>query len=91
MSIKSFTFDKYFEEIYFYRMSEDLEEFLSVQEVAEKLKLTRIRVNQLIDEGKLPAKKIGRSYVIKASDLQLVENRNKAGRPPKVKVIKEQR
>ncbi len=67
-------------------MNEDLEGILSVQEVADKLDLTRVRVNQLIDEGKLPAKKIGRSYVIKASDLHLVEKRNKAGRPPKVKV-----
>jgi excisionase family DNA binding protein len=66
-------------------MSEDLGEILSVQEVADRLKLTRVRVNQLIDEGKLPAKKVGRSYVIKASDLHLVEKRNKAGRPPNVK------
>lgn len=66
-------------------MSEDSEEILSVQETADKLGLSRIRVNQLIDEGKLPAKKVGRSYVIKASDLRLVENRQKAGRPPKVK------
>lgn len=66
-------------------MSADSEEILSVQEVADRLDLTRVRVNQLIDEGKLPAKKVGRAYVIKASDLHLVEKRNKAGRPPKVK------
>jgi excisionase family DNA binding protein len=64
-------------------MSEDSEEILSVQEVADKLDLTRVRVNQLIDEGKLPARKVGRSYVIRLSDLHLVEKRNKAGRPPK--------
>lgn len=66
-------------------MNEDLEGILSVQEVADKLKLTRVRVNQLIDEGKLPAKKVGRSYIIKTSDLHLVEKRKKAGRPQKVK------
>jgi excisionase family DNA binding protein len=65
-------------------MSEDSEELLSVQEAADRLNLTRVRVNQLIDEGKLPAKKVGRSYVIKSSNLHLVEKRNKAGRPPKV-------
>ncbi len=57
---------------------------LSVFEAAEKLGVSRIRVNQFIDEGRLPAKKIGRSYVILESDLQLVENRQ-TGRPPKAK------
>jgi len=66
-------------------MSEDSQEILSVQEVADKLNLSRIRVNQLIDEKKLPAQKVGRSYVIRASDLHLVAERKKAGRPPKVK------
>jgi len=57
---------------------------LSVIEAAEKLGVSRIRVNQFIDEGRLPAKKIGRSYVILESDLQLVKNRQ-TGRPPKAK------
>ncbi len=57
---------------------------LSVIEAAEKLGVSRIRVNQFIDEGRLPAKKVGRSYVILESDLQLVENRQ-TGRPPKDK------
>ncbi len=60
---------------------------LSVIEVAEKLGVSRIRVNQLIDEGRLPAQKIGRSYVILESDLQLVEDRP-TGRPPKDKDAK---
>ena len=57
---------------------------LSVIEAAEKLGVSRIRVNQFIDEGRLPAQKVGRSYVILESDLQLVENRQ-TGRPPKDK------
>ncbi len=57
---------------------------LSVIEAAEKLGVSRWRVNQFIDEGRLPAKKVGRSYVILESDLQLVENRQ-TGRPPKAK------
>ncbi len=57
---------------------------LSVIEAAEKLGVSRIRVNQFIDEGRLPAQKVGRSYVIKESDLELVKDR-KTGRPPKSK------
>ncbi len=57
---------------------------LSVIEAAEKLGVSRIRVNQFIEEGRLPAQKVGRSYVILESDLQLVENRQ-TGRPPKAK------
>jgi excisionase family DNA binding protein len=57
---------------------------LSVIEAAEKLGVSRWRVNQFINEGRLPAQKIGRSYVIKESDLQLVEDRP-TGRPPKDK------
>ncbi len=60
---------------------------LSVIEAAEKLGVSRWRVNQFINEGRLPAQKIGRSYVIKESDLQLVEDRP-TGRPPKVKAEK---
>ena len=57
---------------------------LSVIEAAEKLGVSRWRVNQFINEGRLPAQKIGRSYVVKESDLQLVEDRP-TGRPPKDK------
>ncbi len=57
---------------------------LSVIEAAEKLGVSRWRVNQFIDKGRLPAQKVGRSYVILESDLQLVENRQ-TGRPPKDK------
>ena len=55
---------------------------LSVIEAAERLGVSRIRVNQLIDEGRLPAQKVGRSFVIKESDLKFVAER-KTGRPPK--------
>jgi hypothetical protein len=40
------------------------------------------RIHQLINEGRLPAQKLGRDYVINEQDLKLVENR-KPGRPPK--------
>ena len=57
---------------------------LSVSEAAEKLGISRWRINQLINEERLPAQKVGRAYVIKESDLKLVEDR-KPGRPPKNK------
>lgn len=68
-------------------MSDEELKFLSVVEAAERLKLTRGRVNQLIKDGILPARQIGRAFVIDEKDLSLAENRNtkKTGRPPKVK------
>ena len=39
-----------------------------------------LRVFQLVQEGRLPAQKIGRDYVIDSADLKLVKNR-KPGRP----------
>ena len=60
------------------------ERLLSTNEVAEKLGVTSIRVRAMIRNDQLPAQKIGRDYVIKESDLKLVEDR-KPGRPPKDK------
>ena len=42
--------------------------------------ITRVQV--LIREGRLPAQKIGRTYVVNEDDLKLVKDR-KPGRPPK--------
>lgn len=58
------------------------EKLLSVKESAEILGVNRQRVQALISEGRLPAQKIGNSYVVKESDLTLVAER-KTGRPPK--------
>ncbi len=58
---------------------------LSTSEAADALNLTIGRVQQLIWEGRLPAQKIGNRYVIKTSDLKLVEG-IKRGRPPKTKL-----
>ncbi len=55
---------------------------LTVNDVAEKLKISRWRVYQLIKAGRLPVEKFGAQFVIKPSDLKLVENR-KPGRPKK--------
>ncbi len=60
------------------------EKLLSVKESAEILGVNRQRIQALISQGRLPAQKIGNSYVIKESDLALVADR-KTGRPPKDK------
>ncbi len=53
---------------------------LSATEAAAKLNVSSIRVRQLIREGRLPARKIGRDYIIDETDLKLVEDRQN-GRP----------
>lgn len=63
------------------------DKLLSVKESAEKLGVNRQRVQTLITGGRLSAQKVGNSYVIKESDLELVKER-KTGRPPKAKLLK---
>ena len=58
---------------------------LSLKEAAEKLGVSARRVNQLIDEGKLSAQKIGNSYVINEADLEKIKVYGKPGRPAKAK------
>jgi excisionase family DNA binding protein len=59
-----------------------MDDLLTTQQAADRLGLKgSSRVRQLILEGKLPAAKVGRDLLIKASDLVLVMNRPKAGRP----------
>jgi excisionase family DNA binding protein len=57
---------------------------ISTTEAGERLGISRKRVNQLIEEGRLPAKKIGKTWIINADDLKLVKDR-KWGRPRKKK------
>lgn len=64
-------------------------EYLTTTEAAERLGVHLSRVHVLISEGRLPAKKFGRSYMILESDLELVRER-KVGRPPKVKENKDE-
>jgi excisionase family DNA binding protein len=57
---------------------------LTTKQVAERLGVSIGRIHQLINEGRLPAEKLGRDYVIREGDLKLVEDR-RVGRPPKSK------
>jgi excisionase family DNA binding protein len=58
---------------------------LTTAEAAEKLGKTIRHVQWLITEGRLPAQKVGRDYLINEEDLKLVSNL-KRGRPAKAKV-----
>jgi excisionase family DNA binding protein len=58
---------------------------LTTRQAAERLGISIPRIHQLINEGLLPAEKIGRDYVIREEDLKLAKDRPKAGRPPKAK------
>ncbi len=57
--------------------------YISTLEAARRLKTTQRRVQQLIEESKLPAIKPARDYLVEEADLKLVENRRRPGRPPK--------
>ena len=58
---------------------------ISSAEAAKKLGVHITRVQVLIREGRLPARLVGRTYVIEESDLRLVAER-KPGRPPRESV-----
>lgn len=55
---------------------------LTTKEAAERLGISIRRVQELIKSGRLPADRFGRAFVIRESDLYLVEER-KVGRPKK--------
>ena len=59
-----------------------MEKLLTTQEAGKILGVGRLRVRQLISEGRLPAIKIGRDWIISKDDLSKVANR-KNGRPRK--------
>ena len=58
------------------------EEFISTTEAARQLGITRQRVLQLIEDGRLDARKFANVYMIRRASLSNVEGR-KPGRPPK--------
>jgi len=58
-------------------------ELLTTNEAAKILRVTPIRVRQMIREGKIAARQVGRDYVIEESSLDSVRTYGKAGRPPK--------
>jgi excisionase family DNA binding protein len=63
-------------------------EYLTAKQAAEKLGISAGRIRQLVVENRLPASKFGNSLMILESDLELVRERKKTGRPPKAKETK---
>ncbi len=60
-----------------------MDEFLTVAEVAETLKLNQQTIRNWIDQGSLPAVRIGRRVRIRREDFQaLLEHPYGAKRPP---------
>jgi excisionase family DNA binding protein len=59
-----------------------MKDLISSKEAADKLGVSLRRVQALITSGRLPAQKIGNSYVVNEQDLELVRER-KSGRPAK--------
>jgi excisionase family DNA binding protein len=58
--------------------------FITNKEAAARLGISKQRVWQLIQSGKLPAQKVGRDWIIDVNDLRRPEIRNrKPGRPRK--------
>ena len=55
-------------------------EIIATSEAAKELGITVQRLRVLIREGRLPAKKLGRDWIIRRADLDLVRVR-KPGRP----------
>jgi excisionase family DNA binding protein len=56
--------------------------FLTTQQAADILGVSRKMVQSLIKRDRLPAEKIGRDWMIKREDVENHE-RGKGGRPPK--------
>lgn len=59
-----------------------MDAYISTNEAADRLGITRQRVLQLIKGGRLPAEKFANVYMIRPADLKQVEDRPQ-GRPPK--------
>ncbi|HWE13336.1 MAG TPA: helix-turn-helix domain-containing protein [Solirubrobacteraceae bacterium] len=60
--------------------SDPEEEFLTVAEVAETLKLNQQTVRNWIDQGSLPALRVGRRVRIKRSDFERILEQSYSGR-----------
>lgn len=78
---KLFTYDKVFHDK-LCAVQKDSNDLLSTAEVAAQLGVTRQRVLELITKERLPARKVGRSYVVRSSDLSSL-SRFRIGRPAK--------
>jgi excisionase family DNA binding protein len=64
--------------------AKSLDRFLTTAEAARRLAISERRVRILIEEGRLPARKLGHQWIIHPDDLERDEVKNRRpGRPPK--------
>ena len=62
-----------------------IEGYITTKEAAQILNVSEGRIRQLVADGRLPAIKVGQTNLVKESDLELVRERKRTGRPPKAK------
>ncbi len=60
-----------------------LEGFITTKEAAQILNVSEGRIRQLVADGRLPAVKVGQTNLVKESDLEIVRERKRTGRPKK--------
>jgi excisionase family DNA binding protein len=78
--VKSSVLTNYFCKFILISMNE-----LTTKEVAEKLGISTRQVQTLIQQNKIVATKKGRDWFVLESDLELIKERKKTGRPKKEK------
>lgn len=61
------------------------DEFLTVAEIAGILKLNQQTIRNWIDQGTLPALRVGRSVRVRRSDFEALLERSRIGIPPEEK------
>lgn len=62
-----------------------LDGYITTKEAAQILNVSEGRIRQLVADGRLPAVKVGQTNLVKETDLELVRERKRTGRPPKNK------
>lgn len=60
--------------------------YISVKEAAQRLGVSYRRAVQLIEQGRLPAQRFSRVFLVNETDLEKVTTYGKPGRPPKAEV-----
>ncbi len=58
-----------------------MDEYLTTAEVAERLGVSHVRVRQFVSQGRIPSILKGKTRLIRASDVHLIESRGPGGWP----------
>lgn len=60
-----------------------MEGYITTSEAAKKIGVSPSRVRQFVADGLLPVERLGAVNMVKESDLALIQDRAKVGRPKK--------